>query len=158
MDKKRIAVVRIRGSIGVRRNVEDTMKMLRLYKKNNCVIISNTEVYVGMLIKVKDYVTWGEIDEETFKLLLEKRGRLAGKQPLTKEYVKEKTKLDFDHFVKEFFNSKKELNDVPGLKLFFKLHPPEGGFERKGIKAPFSLGGVLGYRKDKINALIRRMM
>lgn len=158
MEQKRIAVVRIRGSIGIKQPIESTMKMLRLYKKNNCVIISNTDNYVGMLRKVKDYVTWGEIDDKTFRLLLEKRGRLARKESLTENYLKEKLKLDYDGFVKDFFSFRKELGDIPGFKLFFKLHPPEGGFERKGVKVPFSLGGVLGYRKDKINDLIKRMI
>ena len=27
-----------------------------------------------MVKKAKDYITWGEIDAETFKLLVEKRG------------------------------------------------------------------------------------
>jgi len=44
------------------------------------------------------------------------------------------------------------------MKLFFKLCPPVHGFERKGIKKPFSMGGVLGYRKEKINELIKRMV
>lgn len=37
------------------------------------------------------------------------------------------------------------------------LHPPRGGFERKGIKIPFKVGGALGYRGEKINNLIKRM-
>ena len=53
---------------------------------------------------------------------------------------------------------KKELNDIPGLKRFFRLKPPEKGFEKKGIKKQYSLGGVLGYRKGKINELIRKML
>ena len=47
---------------------------------------------------------------------------------------------------------------MPGLKQFFKLNPPRSGFERKGIKVPFSLGGALGYRKNNINDLIKRMV
>jgi large subunit ribosomal protein L30 len=113
---------------------------------------------MGMLNKVKDFVTWGEIDEETFKSLLLKRGRLPGKQKLTEEYVKDKLKMSVDDFVKEYFAFKKELKDIPGLKPFFKLSPPVNGFERKGTKKPFSLGGALGYRKDKINELIKRMV
>ena len=81
-----------------------------------------------------------------------------GKKNLTENYLKEKTKLSFDEFVKEFFNFKKNLKDVPGLKPFFRLKPPIKGFERKGIKTPFSMGGVLGYRKEKINNLIIRML
>ena len=44
------------------------------------------------------------------------------------------------------------------LKKFFSLHPPRGGFERKGIKMPLSKGGALGYRGAKINDLIKRML
>ena len=154
----KIAVVRIRGSKGVRKEIKDTMKMLRLYKQNNCIIVDNKPNLIGMLKKVKDYVTWGETNEETFKELLSKRGRIVGKKKLTEDYLKEKTKLSMDEFVKEFFDFKKTLKDIAGLKLFFKLKPPRRGFERKGIKVPFSMGGVLGYRKEKINDLIIRML
>ncbi len=111
-----------------------------------------------MLNKVKDFITWGEINEATFKELIKKRGKLPGKKPLTEQYLKDKTKLDFDSFTKEFFDFKKEIKDVPGLKPFFTLHPPIHGFERKGIKKEFSMGGALGYRKEKINDLIMRMV
>src|SRR3989344_4075280 len=115
---KRIAVIRIRGSIGMRR----------------------------------------EINEKTFSELLKKRGRLVGKKSLTEDYVESKTKLNINEFVNEFFNFKRELKDIPGLKLNFRLKPPVGGFERKGVKIPFSLGGALGYRKEKINDLIIKML
>lgn len=157
-NKQYIAVVRVRGTIGIRKESRDTLKILRLYKKNNCIIIPNTPAYIGMIKKVKDYTTWGEINEETFRLLLQKRGRLPRNKILTQEYLKEKTKLDFDSFVKEVFAFKKTLKDVPGLKLFFRLSPPRKGFERKGIKVQFSQGGALGYRKEKINELIQRML
>lgn len=135
-----------------------TLNMLRLYRNQSCVVVTNTPSFVGMLRKVKDYVTWGEIDEKTFKELLLKRGKLPAKQKLTEEYLKQKINMGVEEFAKEFFSFKKDLKDVPGLKIFFKLHPPTKGFERKGIKKPFSLGGVLGYRKDKINDLIMRML
>ena len=155
---EKIAIVRIRGGIDVKKPIKDTMTMLRLYRKNSCVIVLNSPVYIGMLKKIKDYVTWGEVDEETLRILLEKRGKLAGNKPLTEEYLKQKTKMGYDGFVKNFFESKGNLKDIPGLKLFFRLKPPEKGFERKGIKRPFSVGGALGYRKDKINNLIKRMI
>lgn len=40
----------------------------------------------------------------------------------------------------------------------YRLCPPVGGYERKGIKQPFTKGGVLGYRGDAINALIQKML
>lgn len=154
----RIAVIRIRGRVGIKKEAKDTMDMLRLYKRNTCVVIPNTPTYIGMLIKVKDYTTWGEIDEPTFKELMEKRAKIMGKKPLTEQYLKAKLNISLNDFIKDFFSFKKELKDIPGLKPFFKLKPPEKGFERKGVKVPFSLGGVLGYRKANINELLKRML
>ncbi|MEK6835808.1 MAG: 50S ribosomal protein L30 [Nanoarchaeota archaeon] len=156
MDK--IAVIRIRGTMNVNKEIKDTLNMLRLFNKHYCVILESTPVYVGMLKKIKDYVTWGEINKETFLALLKERGRLPGNKRLTEDYLKDKNKLNFEEFANEFLNNKKSLKDIPGLKLFFKLKPPVKGFERGGIKNPFSLGGVLGYRKDKINDLLIRMI
>jgi large subunit ribosomal protein L30 len=155
---KPIAIVRIRGRSGVDRRVNDTLDMMRLYRQNGCVIVPAIPVNLGMLRKAKDYITWGEIDEETFKELLTKRGKIIGNKPLTEEYLKEKIKLNFEAFTKEIFADKKKLKDVPGMKPYFRLTPPKKGFERQGIKRPFSMGGALGYRKDKINQLIKRMI
>ncbi|MEW6063180.1 MAG: 50S ribosomal protein L30 [Nanoarchaeota archaeon] len=155
---KRIAVILVRGVIGSSKKIKDTLKMLRLYKKNCCSIISNTESYIGMLNFVKDYITWGEIDKETFKILLKERGKIYGNKRLTDSYIKEKANTTFDNFVDDFMNFKKELRDIPGVKLFFRLKPPVKGFERGGIKEQYSLGGALGYRKEAINELIRRMI
>lgn len=153
-----IAIIRIAGQQGLRAEVKKTLKLLNLHKKYTCVIIKNEPRLIGMLKKVKDLVTWGEIDKKTLFLLLEKRGRLPGNKPLTKEYIKEKINLELDKFVDDLLDHKKKIKDVPGLKPFFRLTPPKGGFESKGTKKPFSIGGVLGYRKDKINDLIQRMI
>ena len=157
-NQQRLAIIRIKGKPGLKKSVKDTFQMLRLYKKNHVVVVTSKPTYAGMLTKIQDAVTWGEIDEQTFKLLLEKRGKLPGKESLTEKYLKEKCNTTFDQFVKDFMTGKKELKDIPGLKLFFKLNPPVHGFESKGIKTQFSMGGVLGYRKEKINELLRRMI
>ncbi len=158
MENRRIAVIRIRGVIDVNAKVADTFRKFKLFKKNGCIVVDNRGSYMGMLRKIKDYATWGEINEATFKKLLLKRGRLPGNKQLSESYLKEKTKTDIDAFVKEFFEFKRELKDIPGLKTFFRLGMPKNGFEVKGIKVPFSMGGALGYRKDKINDLIERML
>ena len=73
--KEKIAVIRIRGNVNVRGVIKDTLDMLKLMKKNYCVVYDKTSSIVGMLKKVKDYVTWGEIKEQTLKLLVDKRGK-----------------------------------------------------------------------------------
>lgn len=133
-----IAAIRIRGSEGIHYDVKNTLGLLHLHKKNFCVILKNTPAVRGMLQKSKDYITWGTIDEETLKLLYEKRGISYKGDPDKKSKY-------------QTFGNKK-------YKPFFRLHPPRGGFERKGVKRPYTLGGALGDRKEDINRLIKQMI
>ena len=154
----KVAIIRIRGDRGLNKTRMESLKRLRLFKKNTCIVLNTSKNLPGILFKLKDQITWGEIDEQTFKLLFEKRAKLPANKRLTEDYLKEKTKLSLAEFSKSFFEEKKALKEIPGLKLFFRLSPPVNGFERKGIKKPFSQGGVTGYRKEKINDLIKRMI
>lgn len=144
MSQKQLAAIRVRGLTGIKIKIEDTLKMLRLYKKNYCCVLPNNPVYSGMLKKAKDYITWGEIDEETYKTLVEKRGEeFNGRETDIKKKI-----VYNDFFV---FENKK-------IKKYFRLNPPRKGFGRKGIKHSFKQGGALGYRGEKINDLIKRMV
>ena len=57
----------------MREDVKHTLDLLQLWRKHYCVVVQNTPAMKGMLVKAKDYVTFGEIDEDTIKLLNEKR-------------------------------------------------------------------------------------
>ena len=141
---QKIAVILVRGLINVKTPIKDTLKMIRLTRKNHCVVLNNNPINLGMIKKVKDYVTWGEIPEETFKELVEKRGQLYdGPETCSRGKIK----------YKKFFtyNNKK-------YKKYFRLNSPRKGLGRKGIKIPFKVGGGLGYRGEKINDLIKRML
>ncbi len=141
-EKKQLAVIRIRGITGVEKSIKDTLDMLGLYHSNYCTIVDSS--MFNMVRKVKDYVTWGEINQETLKIIAEKRG-----EEYKEREADSKNKIKYNKFIS--INGKK-------YKKYFRLCPPRKGFERKGIKVPFSRGGALGYRKDKINDLIKRMI
>jgi len=153
-----IAVIRVRGDVGLNPNVRKTFEILRLFRKNYCVVLPNSKNFIAMIHRVKDFTTFGELGKEMFIKLLQSRGRIAGEKPLTETFLKEKTKLGFKEFADAFYDSKIELKTVPSMKQFFRLHPPVGGFERGGIKSAFAEGGVLGYRGPKIDKLIERMI
>lgn len=121
----KIALVLVRGLIGISSEIKETLFRLGLKRKFSCTVVEDTPVNLGMIQKVKDYVTFGSVTEETHKMLIEKRGE----------------------------------KDLEGnVKKMFRLHPPRGGFERKGIKKSFVVGGVLGNRKEKMNDLIQKMI
>ncbi|AEF96440.1 50S ribosomal protein L30 [Methanotorris igneus] len=151
------AVVRVRGRVGVRKDIADTLKMLRLHRVNHCVIVPETDTFKGMLNKVKDYVTYGEINKDTLVKLILKRGRLPGNKRVNEEIIKEKMNMTVEELAEKLINGEIKLKDTP-LKPVFRLHPPRKGYERGGIKKPFSVGGALGYRGEKINDLILRMI
>lgn len=153
---KRLAVVRVKGSVGVRRSVEDTLKMLNLTRVNHCTFIDDRPTYLGMLGKVKDSVTWGEPSAEEVEQLLRHRGELEGGARLTDDYIKENSSFeDIRGFAKAFVEFKAELSDIPGLKKVMRLHPPRKG--HGSIKRSFKEGGALGYRGEGIRKLLPRM-
>lgn len=71
----KIAVIRIKGQIGLRKGIKETLNRLRLRKKYTCVVVEDTKENLGMINKLKDFTAFGEINEETYKKLVEVRGR-----------------------------------------------------------------------------------
>jgi len=71
----KIAVIRVRGSLGVKSDVVRTMNELHLTRKNHCVLIDEHSSLKGMLLKTRDYCTWGEVSDETVALLEKKKGK-----------------------------------------------------------------------------------
>ncbi|NJE03613.1 50S ribosomal protein L30 [Thermococcus sp. MV11] len=153
----KLALIRLRSGIRARGEVRDTLAMLRLHRINHLVLVDDTPSYRGMVQKVKDYITWGEIDKETLAKLIRKRGRLIGNKPVTDEYVKEKLGMTIEEFAEKVVNGEMKLTDLPNIKPVFRLHPPRGGL-KGSKKRSFREGGALGYRGEKINELIERML
>ncbi len=151
------AVIRIRGSPGVRGDIADTLSMLGLTRANHCVLIPAGEPYEGMLRKVKDRVTWGEVSHQTLAPLLKFMSRLEGDARLTDAYVKKHSEYSsISSLAKAIANGKADLRSVEGLKPVLRLHPPRQGYE--GVRRPFTLGGATGYRGEAINELLERMI
>lgn len=118
-----IGAVLVRSLIGSRQDIKETLKALGLVRKHACVLVPDTPSFRAMLKKVKDYITFGEVDDTLIKELDLKARRIGMKT----------------------------------LKVY-RLQPPKGGFERKGIKKTFKQGGALGYRGKEVNQLIKRML
>lgn len=139
------AAIRVRGTVGLRKDIEDNLKMLRLTRPNHCIIVPDTDVMKGMLRKAQNYITWGEITPDVLEKLIEKRGRTKGRKPIEKA----KVKVYVDE-IKKTSNLK-----VKDLVPVIRLSPPLKGFKKTKMHYP---KGALGYRKDKINELLERMM
>jgi len=140
------AVIRIRGTVNIAPRIETTLEIMNLRRTNNLSLWSEIPQSLKMIKKVKDYTTFGKINDETLKLLIEAKAK-----PLESE-----EKLDAKKVLADL-KAGKTLRQA-GVKNCFRMSPPRKGFERKGIKVAFVIGGALGERKEKINDLIKRMI
>ena len=65
-----LAVIRVRGTVKVRHSIAETLDRLRLKRVNNLVLVHEGRLYMGMVQKCKDFVTFGEIDKAVLAKLL----------------------------------------------------------------------------------------
>lgn len=142
----KIAIVRIRGIRKVRPEVEKTFQYLNLEKPNNCVVIEDTPMNMGMVAMVKDYVTYGPISEDILFSLVHKKGEKG--QSLLKDSMDE---AQIKKLVKEIFSGKKVSEFANST---FRLRPPSKGY--KNTKKAYPMGD-LGKRTE-MDSLIKRMI
>ncbi|MDE1851136.1 MAG: uL30 family ribosomal protein [Candidatus Micrarchaeota archaeon] len=136
LENKIIAVIRVRGTMGVRRSINETLSRLSLRRVNNMAVIYGTKSNIGMIMKCKDFVTFGEITPETLAKVLERKEIKHSKED-----------------IEGISKGKKSMKELDALPI--RMHPPRHGYE--GIKESYTAGGALGYRGEKINDLINRM-
>ncbi|MGC9345741.1 MAG: 50S ribosomal protein L30 [Candidatus Bathyarchaeales archaeon] len=156
-ERKCIVAVRIRGTISAPRQVRETLQMLHLTRNNYGVLIDNRPSFLGMLKTAQNFITWGEASKETVNMLIKERGRLAGDKKLTDEYAQKAGYNSLEELAEAIFNCRIEYWKLPNIQPVFRLHPPTKGFKGK-IKKGYRMGGELGYRGEKINELVKRMV
>jgi ribosomal protein L30/L7E len=76
----KILVLKVRGAMQANYGVKETLAQLGLKRIHSCAVLEDNASVKGMLQKAKDYLTWGELDATTEKLLESKRkSREVGK-------------------------------------------------------------------------------
>jgi large subunit ribosomal protein L30 len=156
-ERKCICAVRVRGVIRASREARETLQMLHLTRNNYAVLIDDSTSFLGMLKEAQNFITWGEASREIVHTLISKKGRLVGNKRLTDGYSQSIGFESLQELAGAIFNCRIQYWKLANVQPVFKLHPPSKGFKRK-IKKSYSMGGELGYRGEKINDLIKRMV
>ena len=149
-------VVRIKGQVDVPHWAQTTLNLLKLEKKYRATIIPAKDNTLGMLNKVKHYVSWQEIDPSLAKELLDKKVRKSGYKKVTSEDLKEIGFATLDELASSLAEGKSSLTKLKPLKPWFALAPPRHGFKRS-TKRMYGQKGVLGHNKD-LSTLVRNMI
>lgn len=139
------AVIRIRGTVRTKKEMKDAFRMINLEKKHRCVLVPEKPEFIGMILKIKDFVTWGNISEEILSELVRKRARTLHNEKIDETKVGEVLKKINEGKAGE-----------AGLKPYFRLSPPRKGFKRS-LKQHYPRG-ALGDRGKDINELLKRMI
>ncbi len=137
IDNKLLALIRVKGSAGTRRSINETLARLNLKRVNNLTLLYGTPSNIGMITKCNDFITYGEVTQELLQEMVERK-----KLQATSDDIR---------LLLDGKKSAKELTNLP-----IRMHPPRKGYE--GIKRGYSNKGALGYRGEKIAELIQRMM
>ena len=96
-----------------------TMELLRLDKKYRATILQTQINTLGMLDKVKHYVSWQEADLEITKELLDKRGRKSGYRKIESEDLKEMGFAGIDEMASSIAEGKVSMSKIKTLKPWF---------------------------------------
>ncbi|MEW6603761.1 MAG: 50S ribosomal protein L30 [Thermoproteota archaeon] len=148
-------VVRIKGTVNIPRWAQATLDGLNLDKRFRATIVPESNEYLGMLRTVKEEVAWTKADTGIVKELLEKRGRKAGYKPITKSDIPKEYK-SLDDLASAIAENKVAMSKLEGIKPWFALSPPRGGFKRK-TKTQYAQDGVLGEDSELVE-IVKRML
>ncbi|MCE4617073.1 MAG: 50S ribosomal protein L30 [Desulfurococcales archaeon] len=158
-------IIRLRGEADIHPDVEYTLNLLRLRQKFAASIYPDDLPGIReMLRKVEYWTTYGKLDVKHREVLVElirRRGRLLGDKPITDEWVASKLGLygGINELAEKLLKGELRYHELEkyGVKPFFRLHPPRGGF-KKTIKRHYRDGGELGDRGEAIGELVLKML
>jgi large subunit ribosomal protein L30 len=187
-------VVRMKGTVNVPYWARITLESLSLNKRFRATIIPENEQTLGMLRKIKEFVSWTSVDAEFIREFIEKKGRISASKLLSTTTAttnsatntttttleaaptentaasighegninnnnvesKEPQNIDLGKIVSIISQNELYLSKISGIKPWFALNPPKGGFKRKS-KRSYSQDGILGENKELLS-IVKRMM
>ncbi len=149
-------VVRIKGQADVPYWAARTMTLLKLDKKYRATILPAKYNTLGMLDKVKHYISWTKIDATLAKELIDKKARKSGYKRITPNDLDNIGFANSDELATALAEGKATLSKLSPLKPWFALAPPRYGF-KKSTKKLYGQKGILGDNKE-LGTIVRNMM
>jgi len=163
-DLEVLLVVRVRGHNGLTTQLSKIFAMLGLPSINTARVLRMTRSTGRMFKIIEPYITWGYPSLKSISDLIYKRGRLREGEkrvPITDNLLIEKHLghlgiICVEDLVHELHKGGQHLNAINKELCSFKLNPPLGKFRNKRVT--FEKGGDVGFRGEKIDELIQKMV
>jgi len=154
----KLLVVNLHGQINVPRGTRETLIQLGIGKRFAAAVVGDDPVSKGSVHLCKDYVAWAPLDSDLLTALLQSRGRVSNSKTLDDEALKDLGFKAYADLAQAIIKGETTdtLSSVKGLKPFFGLSPPRGGFKRSS-RRQFREGGILG-ENPMLPEIVRRMI
>lgn len=149
----------MKGTVNIPNWARITLDNLHLNKKFRATLIPENEQTLGMLRKIKEIVAWTSVEEGFIRDFIEKKGRYSSAKLLSSINKSETTSPavpNIDQVVSDISKNNTFLSKISGIKPWFALNPPRGGFKKKS-KLLSSQNGILGENHELVE-LVKRMM
>jgi len=143
-----ILVVNLHGQINVRREVRSALREMRVERRFSATVVRDDPSTLGLLDLSRDFAAWAP--------LLEARGKVSERKKLDGNELHELGFKGTEELASKMMEGEMRLSAVKGLRPFFNLSPPRGGF-KVSTRRKFGEGGVLGMN-PKLPELVRRMI
>src|ERR671914_377950 len=109
-----------------------------------------------LVVRIKGTVNIPQQARKTLNgLNLEKRGRKSGYKPITKPDLPEEYN-SMEDLAFAIAENRVAMSKLEGIKPWFALSPPKGGFKRK-TKTQYMQDGVLG-EDGELSEIVKRML
>jgi large subunit ribosomal protein L30 len=152
-----LLVVNLRGLVNTRAPVKTTLEQLSIARRFNSTIVPDDRVYRGMLNLSKEHVAWCKLDGALAEKLLNARSEKSTGVKFSESELKEnKDYPSFAALAKGLESGKVKLSSLNGMRPFFRLSPPRGGFKRS-TRRQFNEGGILGHN-EQLSKLVEKML
>jgi len=151
-----LIVVNLHGLINTPSGPRKTLIELGIGKRFAATVVQDDSQTMGAIELCKEYVAWSSIDADLLAALLKARGKVSNAKPLDGEALKSLGVKDYSELASRMIKDGSRLSSLKGVKPFFALSPPRGGF-RRSSRRQFRQGGVLG-ENPNLPDILRRML
>jgi len=151
-----LLVLNVHGRINSSAPVRKALAELKVERKFTASVVPDDDATKGMLRLCKEYLAWSELDKELLTELLKKRGMASETRKLDKEALASIGYKKHEELATKMIKDEVRLSSVSGIRPFFRLSPPRGGF-KSSLRRQATDKGTLGLN-PKLGDIVRRMV
>ncbi|HYB45155.1 MAG TPA: uL30 family ribosomal protein [Nitrososphaerales archaeon] len=151
-----LLVLNLRGKIDSTTPVRKALVELKVERRFSATVVPDDGPTLGMLKSCKDYVAWSPLDSKLLANLLKTRGMVSENRRLDQDALNSLGFKKYEDFADKIMKDGERLSAQKGIRPFFRLSPPKGGYKLSSRRQA-SEKGILG-SNPKLAELVGRMV